>query len=173
MESYLQCGLPEPEQVARTETRPPYWGRGSSVRTEGEVLVCRCFRDDLVVLQRACRPAGARVRVVRTPVEMAQRAVAHRPVAVVLGIGKRTLARIEVIPLIRAVWKELPVIVVADQDSLELEKSARQAGIFYYFVHPLDGPEVEAVLSDVLRRSGMRLRPAPFETGPAQTQRKE
>lgn len=94
------------------------------------------------------------MRIVKRPVEMAQQAVARRPVAVVLGIGKRMRASLEVIPVIRAVWSGVPVIVIADEDSLELERRARQAGIFYYFVHPLDRSEVEAVLKDVVRCSG-------------------
>jgi hypothetical protein len=45
------------------------------------------------------------------------------------------------------------VLVVADEDSLELERCVRQQGIFYYFVHPLQSPEVEAVLKNLLRRA--------------------
>jgi DNA-binding response OmpR family regulator len=118
----------------------------------GEVLVCGCRPDDVEVLGGACREGGARVRVVQRPAEMAHRAVAHPPVAVVLGIGQRTRGHLELIPVIRAVRTELPILVIGEDDSLELERRARQAGIFYYFVHPLERPEVEAVLEDLLRR---------------------
>lgn len=117
-----------------------------------ELLVSRCCQEDVAVLERVCGPDGPTVRTVKSPLHMAHQAVTGRPVAVVLGIGRHTRARLDVIPVIRAVWKELPVIVIADEDSLSLEKAARQAGIFYYFVHPLEGSEVEAVLDGLLHR---------------------
>lgn len=93
------------------------------------------------------------MHVVKRPAEMARRAVAHHPAAVVLGLSSRTKSRLELIRVIRAVWSDLPVIVIGNEDSLELERSARQAGIFYYFVHPLDEVEVEAVMNDAMRHS--------------------
>jgi len=134
--------------------------------SRGEVLVYGCWPDDVAVLGRACGSGGASVNVVKRATDMAHRAVAHRPVAVVLGIGRRTKARLEMIPVIRAVWSELPIIVVGNEDSLELERRARQAGIFYYFVHPLEKPEVEAVLKDVLRHSRSSVRRLPVGSSP-------
>lgn len=64
------------------------------------------------------------------------------------------MTHLDVIPMIRAVGKELPVIVVGEEDSLDLERRARQHTVFYYLVHPLDLKEVKAVLDDVLRRAG-------------------
>jgi DNA-binding response OmpR family regulator len=60
---------------------------------------------------------------------------------------------LDVIPMIRAVGKDPPVIVVAEEDSLDLERRARQHPVFYYLVHPLEQNEVKAVLDDVLRHA--------------------
>ena len=45
----------------------------------------------------------------------------------------------------------MPVIIVAEEDSLELERRARGKSIFYYLVHPIDPSEVEALLKNVMR----------------------
>jgi DNA-binding response OmpR family regulator len=118
-----------------------------------EMLVCGCHRDDVAVLERAVGSSGPSVRAIDKPAEMAREAVKRLPLAVFLGLRKHDRARLQIIPLLRAAWKELPVIVVADEGSLELERKARQAGIFYYFVHPLGHTEVQAVLKDLLRRA--------------------
>jgi DNA-binding response OmpR family regulator len=94
--------------------------------------------------------------VLKGTAEVARRAASGCPLALVLGIGRRSRTRLDVIPVFRAVRSELPVIVIADEDSLELERRARQAGIFYYLVHPLDSREVKAVLEDLLRHAGSR-----------------
>ena len=70
-----------------------------------------------------------------------------------MGVGQDTMACLDVIPMIRAVGKAPPVIVVAEEDSLELERRARQHPVFYYLVHPLEENEVKAVLDDVLRHA--------------------
>lgn len=117
-----------------------------------EVLVCGCRRADVEILRMVCGRGGPRVHVVAKTVEIVQCIAARLPVALFLGIGQRDRGRLRLISVIRTVWGELPVLVVADEDSLELERRVREQGIFYYFVHPLQSPEVEAVLKNVLHR---------------------
>ena len=116
-----------------------------------EVIVFGCRQDDLAVLRSACRPEGPMLRSVKSAAELARSAIAGHPVAVILGVARRTLADLDVIPVIRAARGELPVIVVAEDDSLDLERRARQKNIFYYLVHPIEATEAQAVLADVLR----------------------
>ena len=119
----------------------------------GEVLVCGCRQEDVVVLEQVFGRKGPSIRPVDRPAEMARQAVLRLPLAVFLGLRKRDRARLQIIPVLRAAWRELPVMVVADEASLELERRVRQEGIFYYFVHPLGSAEVQAVLKDLLRRA--------------------
>ena len=119
-----------------------------------ELLVFACADEDLEVLRGASALLGSDVRLAASPMAVARRTTVNPPVAVVLGIGTRTMAHLDIIPVVRAWKKDLPVIVVAEEDSLELERYARQREIFYYLVHPLDRSEVEAVLKDVLRQAG-------------------
>ncbi len=118
-----------------------------------EVIVFGCRETDLAVLRSAAGPRGPVLLGVESPAEFVQHAIARRPVAVFLGIGSRTLARLDVIPVIRAVRSDVPVIIVAEEDSLELERKARGESIFYYLVHPVDRSEVEALLKNIMRHA--------------------
>lgn len=118
-----------------------------------EVLVFSCSEDDLAELRAASGPGGPPVRAVETPTELALDSITRNPAAVVVGVGIETLSRLDMLPVIQAVRKGLPVIVVAEDDSLALERRVREKEIFYYLVHPIDRPEAEAVLQDVMRRA--------------------
>ena len=127
----------------------------------GEVLVCGCRQEDVAVLEEVFGREGSSVRPVDKPAEMARQVVLRLPLAVFLGLRKRDRARLQIIPVLRAAWRELPVMVVADEESLELERRVRQEGIFYYFVHPLGSAEVQAVSRDLLRRAAREIAPRP------------
>lgn len=119
--------------------------------SRAEVLVCCCRDEDIAVLRSALRPDRLTVRAMSSPVKAAHRAVSHHPLAFVLGVGRETISRLEVIPVIRAVGTEPPIIVIAEEESLDVEREARRMGIFYYLVRPVDGTEVAAVFKDALR----------------------
>lgn len=116
-----------------------------------EVLVFGCREDDLAVLRGATGPDGPILLTVDSAAELAEHAIRRHPIAVILGVAAGDLERLDLIAVLRAARAALPVIVIADADSLELERRARQKSIFYYLVHPLDRAEVEAVIKDVLR----------------------
>jgi len=71
------------------------------------------------------------------------------PVAVVLGV--HVGSDLESIEMVHVVDRTLPVIAVADEDSIELERRAREARIFYYLVEPVQKEEFAAVIDDVFR----------------------
>ena len=116
-----------------------------------EMLVFGCREDDLAVLRSASKPNGPILLTVGSAAELAEHSIRRRPVAVILGVAAGTPDHLDLIPVLRASRDDLRVIVIAEDDSLDLERSARQKSIFYYLVHPIDRFEVEAVLKDVLR----------------------
>jgi len=131
-------------------------GTDSMMAPGKDLLAFDCREEDLDVLRGAVGPKGPALHVVSSPVQAAHLAMARRPLALILGLRKQTLSNLEVIPVIRAARGDLPVIVIGSRDSLEVEKAARQIGIFYYLVHPLDPAEVHAVLKVVLRGPASR-----------------
>ena len=118
-----------------------------------ELLVCGFRPAEVALLRKCAERGGTKIRPAGSPVEAARLAVARRPGALILGLDRDTLDNLLVIPVIRQIWPEVPVSVVAYEDSLNLERRARQAGVFYYSVHPMDAGELEAVLEDLRRRS--------------------
>ena len=116
-----------------------------------ELLVFGCREDDLAVLRSALGATGPVLLAIDSTTELARCAIQLRPAAVFLGVSAGTLAHLDLIPVLRAVRRDLPVVIIGDEDSLEIERSARQRSIFYYLVHPLERSEVEAVLKSVLR----------------------
>lgn len=122
--------------------------------TRSEILIFACHPEDVSVLNGAAGPLGLVLHSVDSLVDVAHQAATRRPTAVFLGVGDDTLGHLDVIRTIHAVRNDLPVIVIGDHDSLELERRVRQQTIFYYLVHPIDRTEAGAVLGDVLRHAG-------------------
>jgi len=122
--------------------------------TRSEILIFACHPEDVSVLKGAAGPLGPVFHTVDSLVDVAHQAATRRPTAVFLGVGDDTLGHLDVIRTIHAVRNDLPVIVIGDHDSLELERRVRQQTIFYYLVHPIDRTEAGAVLGDVLRHAG-------------------
>jgi DNA-binding NtrC family response regulator len=120
-----------------------------------EVVVFDCREEDVEAVREASTSRGARVHAVDSAVAVAHQVVARRPAAVFIGIGRRRSRSLEVIPMIHTAREGLPVVVIADDDSLDLERRVRSKSIFYYLVHPVDPVEVAAVLKDVLRRTAV------------------
>lgn len=118
-----------------------------------EVLVYGCREEDVALLTRALRAGGPKLRIADSATEFVQYAVSRRLLAMVLGVGPASVSHLDMIPVIRAIKTDLPAIIIADDDSLELERSARQKDIFYYLIHPIDKSEVKAVLQDLLRHA--------------------
>lgn len=121
--------------------------------SRAEVLVFCCRGEDVAVLREVCARAGAVLTIEPSRVEVAHATVARRPIAVFIGMGSGSLKNLDVINVIQAIRSDLPIIVIAEEDSLDLERRARQRGIFYYLVQPIERQEVEAVLKDVLRHA--------------------
>lgn len=124
------------------------------MKRRAEIISSGCRDDDVSVLRVASGKEGPVLRTVENPMRLAQEALDRVPLGIVLGVGERTRSHLDIIPLVRSVRDDLPIIVIADEDSLDLERRARQKGIFYYLVHPIDLSEAEAVLAALLRRTG-------------------
>jgi len=116
-----------------------------------EVLAFGCRDDDVRMLDEAFSRVEPNLRVMTDARELVRQAVTHRVMAVVLGFGEASLSDLNMIPVIHAVRDKLPVIVIAENGSLKLERSARKEKIFYYLVHPVEASEVDEVLQDLLR----------------------
>lgn len=60
---------------------------------------------------------------------------------------------IESIPVFNNLLPHLPIIIVAESDSLETERLARRGRVFYYLLKPVDLRELTAVLRDASEKA--------------------
>lgn len=123
------------------------------MKRRAEIITCGCRDDDVSVLRLASGTEGPDLRTIENPMKLAQHALHRCPLGIVLGVGEGTRSHLDIIPLLRSV-RDMPIIVIAEEDSLDLERQTRQKGIFYYLVHPIGRKEAEAVLRALCRRAG-------------------
>ena len=75
---------------------------------------------------------------------------------IVLGVQIDDDEGFEMIPLIHQIDRELPVVAVGNEGSLEMERKVRLEQVFYYMVQPVDFGEMKEVACRALqgRRHG-------------------
>lgn len=121
-----------------------------------EVLALGCRDDDILLLSRALDELESNLRVIGERRDLAREVASRRILAIVLGFGEDSTDSLDLISVIHAIRHDLPVVVIADNATLELESAARREKIFYYLVHPIEASETEVVLQDLLRYVGGR-----------------
>jgi len=62
----------------------------------------------------------------------------------------------EIIPVIKRINNKIPIIMTSIDNSLELAKRVREAGVFFYIIKPLDIEEIKLVVRDAFRKIGKR-----------------
>jgi DNA-binding NtrC family response regulator len=73
-----------------------------------------------------------------------------------MGLCKQTqqgeLDGLRAIPIVRKIDPGLPIIAIAHDESLEMERKARLAGIFYYLLQPLEVNEVRMSIMNAVQK---------------------
>jgi DNA-binding NtrC family response regulator len=69
----------------------------------------------------------------------------------VIMVGRGAEREIDYLPCLNRVDPKLPIIVISDHDSLELQRKVRRHRVFYYLLEPLDRDELRAVLRSAAR----------------------
>ena len=71
--------------------------------------------------------------------------------ACVIFVGRAAEREIDYIPCLNRVDPQLPIIVISEHDSVDLQRRVRRHKVFYYLPLPLDRDEVRAVLRSAVR----------------------
>jgi DNA-binding NtrC family response regulator len=71
--------------------------------------------------------------------------------ACVIFVGRNADREVDYIPCLNRVDPKLPIIVISEHDSLELQRKVRRHRVFYYLLLPLDREEIRAVLRNAVR----------------------
>lgn len=73
---------------------------------------------------------------------------------VIIDLAADLMRAMELVSACRRVAASTPVVVVADNPSVELARSIRESGVFYLALHPLGVDELRTVVDDALRSVG-------------------
>ena len=92
------------------------------------------------------------IEVAQSAGELIHKLLRRRFESVVLGTDITGMNLLEVIPIIKQINKNMPIVVIADYSSLETEREVRRQSIFYYSVKPIHADEMREVLRNAVRR---------------------
>lgn len=67
-------------------------------------------------------------------------------------IGSEQLDGLRAIPIVRKIDPGLPIIAIGHDESLETERKARLAGIFYYLLQPLEINEARMSIMNAVQK---------------------
>jgi len=71
--------------------------------------------------------------------------------ACIIFVGRNAEREIDYIPCLNRVDPKLPIIVIGEHDSVELQRKVRRHRVFYYLLLPLEREEIRAVLRNAVR----------------------
>jgi DNA-binding NtrC family response regulator len=78
--------------------------------------------------------------------------VQKRPAVVLLGFRSHHAEDLGVLQLVRRVSPDVPLVLIADQGSLDAQRFAQRVRPIYYAVSPVDPSELRDALSAALAR---------------------
>lgn len=76
--------------------------------------------------------------------------------ACIIFVGRNAEREVDYIPCLNRVDPKLPIIVVSEHDSVELQRKVRRHRVFYYLLLPLNREELSAVLRSAVRKPAKR-----------------
>jgi DNA-binding NtrC family response regulator len=71
--------------------------------------------------------------------------------ACIIFVGRNAEREVDYIPCLNRVDPKLPIVVISEHDSVELQRKVRRHRVFYYLLLPLDRDELRAVLRNAVR----------------------
>jgi len=71
--------------------------------------------------------------------------------ACIIIVGRNAEREVDYIPCLNRVDPKLPIIVISEHDSVELQRKIRQHRVYYYLLLPLNRDEIRAVLRSAVR----------------------
>lgn len=81
-----------------------------------------------------------------------ERILSKRFRVAIVGLEIQGMSGLEMISIIHKIDTNIPVITISKDDSLETERLVRQERVFYYFLEPVNGDEMRAVVKDALKK---------------------
>ena len=117
-----------------------------------DILICGCDTTLVRSLFQLLSPQGYDIDTADCASDIMQKILFQNFKVIILCLYIKGMDSLEVIPVINRIDPQLPIIIVADRASLEIERVARSNKIFYYSVKPLDPEELTSVVKQALAK---------------------
>ena len=78
-------------------------------------------------------------------------ALSGKLAACIIFVSRNAEREVDYIPCLNRVDPKLPIIVISEHDSVELQRKVRRHRVFYYLLLPIDREEIRAVLRSAVR----------------------
>ncbi|MBI3950093.1 MAG: hypothetical protein HY314_06530 [Acidobacteria bacterium] len=120
-----------------------------------ELLIGSSSMPEAEALGQLLSQAGYQIDLATRPFHAMEKLMSTNFKAAILILQTEDRSWIEFIPVFNNLLPHLPIIIVAEPDSLETERLVRQGKIFYYLLKPVDMTEIKAVLRDASEKAGV------------------
>ncbi|RMG55550.1 MAG: response regulator [Acidobacteria bacterium] len=127
---------------------------GREYRPVEEVLVCSSDAQEAESLGHWLSHDGYQVDLAEDPLTAVEKLTTRSFHVIIVIVRARERRWIDSIRVFNRLLPDLPVVVVAEGDSLETERLVRQGKIFYLLSKPISMAEVRAVLRDATGKVG-------------------
>ena len=114
------------------------------------ILICNDLPRETKELSRVLTAEGYQVDISDSIKQTLHKVAFENYQVLIFGMDMGTAKGIETIAMINRIDKDLPIITITEQDSLERQREVRKEKIFYYLVRPIDKQEVVEVVREAL-----------------------
>lgn len=107
-------------------------------------------------LQFIARSEGSLVEIVGETEELLEKIRTWEPEMLILGLDVFAEHSHRLIPAIREIREDFPIIVVSSEPSVKVQDKARESGIAFYLVEPFGTEELKAVIRGAISETPSR-----------------
>lgn len=122
--------------------------QGKVMVQEKVILVVDSDADSNGLLAAKLDKDGYQVETVQRVGDILEKVLTSQVSLIVMNL--QVIPDCEVIPMIRKINKNIPIITVTDDDSIEMEKRVRQEGVFFYFVKPFTIEDMKTAIKSAI-----------------------
>ena len=117
------------------------------------VLIADTNEEEREYLSIALASEGYKVETAKASSEMIKKLHNKSDVGViVMDVNMPGVRAYEVIPIVKKINRRIPIIVMSSDNSIDLARKVRQAGIFFYAMKPLNIEEMKLAVKDAFKK---------------------
>ena len=117
------------------------------------ILIADANEEEREHLSLALAGEGYKVETAMASSEVIQKLQSSGEIGViVMDVNMPGVKAYEVIPIVKKINRRIPIIVMSSDNSIDLARKVRQAGIFFYAMKPLNIEEMKLAVKDAFKK---------------------